>query len=436
MLWINIEQNTDEWFALRAGKVTGSAVSKVMSHFGNPFGEPAKKYAVDIAVEQLTGIPVESGYSNAHMERGHEEEPIARSRYEEEYFYEVTNGGFFDNGTTGVSPDGLVSLDGMIEIKSAIPSIHYDRIRAGIQFPKTEFEILRESPATAVIDGHDGMGMVVSKRSMDMAIRKARDTGMGMVAVRNSTHYGIAGYYTLMTAEADMVGMTGTNARPSVAPTFGVENMLGTNPLTIGLPTDEDFPFVIDCATSLTQRGKVEVYARLGKELPDGWVIDKKGETNKDSLKVLEDLVNGKAALTPLGGIGEETAGYKGYGYCTVVEILSAALQGGSFMKMLSGFQDGKRVPYHLGHFFIAVNIAAFTEPDNFKKATGDILRALRSSEKMPGQDRIYTAGEKEHLAWLERKDKGAPVTLKTREEIIEMRDEFGLKGYDDIIDK
>lgn len=129
MPWIDIDQNTDEWFALRAGKVTGSAVAKVMSHFGKPFGEPAKKYAVDLAVEQLTGIPVESGYSNAHMERGHEEEPIARSRYEEEYFYEVTNGGFFDNGITGVSPDGLVSLDGMIEIKSAIPSIHYDRIR-------------------------------------------------------------------------------------------------------------------------------------------------------------------------------------------------------------------------------------------------------------------------------------------------------------------
>ncbi len=252
-----------------------------------------------------------------------------------------------------------------------------------------------------------------------------------MVAVRNSTHYGIAGYYALMAIEKGMIGITGTNARPSIAPTFGVENMLGTNPLTIGIPSDEEFPFVIDCATSITQRGKIEVYARKGEKLPEGWVIDENGNTCTDSQKVLEDLVNGKAALTPLGGIGEETAGYKGYGYSTVVEILSAALQGGSFLKMLSGFQDGKRVPYHLGHFFIAINISSFIELDEFKKTTGDMLRALRNSKKMPGQERIYTAGEKEHLAWLERKDKGAPVIKKTQEEIIVMRDELGLKGYD-----
>lgn len=129
MPWIDIDQNTDEWLALRAGKVTGSPVSKIMANYGKSFGEPAKKYAVDIAVEQLTGVPIGGGFTNAHMERGHEEEPIARGLYQQTFFREVTNGGFFDNGDTGVSPDGLISTDGIIEIKSAMPSIHYERIR-------------------------------------------------------------------------------------------------------------------------------------------------------------------------------------------------------------------------------------------------------------------------------------------------------------------
>ena len=310
--------------------------------------------------------------------------------------------------------------------------IYYDRIKADIQLPETNFEIVKEGPATAVIDGHNGMGHVIAKKAMQLAIDKAKKYGLGMTTVRNSTHYGIAGYYTIMAAEAGMIGITGTNARPSVAPTFGVENMLGTNPLTFGMPTDENFPFVLDCATSLTQRGKIELYARKGKKCPEGWVIDRNGGTKSDSIQILDDLINGNAALSPLGGIGEENAGYKGYGYSTVVEIMSAALQAGSFLKMLSGFdKEGNRIPYKLGHFFIAIDISAFTELDSFKNITGNILRNLRASKKMPGQDRIYTAGEKEYLSWLERKDKGAPVNENLQKEIIQMRDELNIKGFD-----
>jgi L-2-hydroxycarboxylate dehydrogenase (NAD+) len=309
--------------------------------------------------------------------------------------------------------------------------IYYDRIKAGIQSPVTKFEIVREGPATAVIDGHDGMGHVIAKKAMSMTIDKARKFGMGMVAVRNSSHYGIAGYYPLMAIEQGMIGITGTNARPSIAPTFGVENMLGTNPLTFGMPSDEEFPFVLDCATSITQRGKIEAYERLGKDLPEGWVIDQSGNTRTDTQQVLEDLVKGTAALTPLGGMGEEGGGYKGYGYATVVEILSAALQGGSFLKMLTGLDNGRKIPYHLGHFFIAIDVSAFTELDSFKKITGDILRELRASKKMPGQDKIYTAGEKEYLAWLERRDRGVPVNQALQAEILQMRNEIGLNGYD-----
>lgn len=307
--------------------------------------------------------------------------------------------------------------------------IYLDRIKDGILNPVTNFEIIKEGPTTAVVDGHNGMGHVIAKRSMQMAIDKAKEFGMGMVAVRNSTHFGIAGYYALMAAKAGMIGVTGTNARPSIAPTFGVENMLGTNPLTFGMPTDEDFPFLLDCATSVSQRGKIELYARQGKPTPKGWVIDVDGESKTDSSEILKDLVSEKAALVPLGGIGEETSGYKGYGYATVVEILSAALQCGSYMKMLTGFNDeGKKVPYPLGHFFIVMDISHFTELDSFKKITGNILRELRASRKMPGQQRIYTAGEKEYLTWLDRRNKGVPLNEAMQKELKEIAELYQIK--------
>ncbi|MDR0476150.1 MAG: Ldh family oxidoreductase [Treponema sp.] len=336
----------------------------------------------------------------------------------------------------GVPPeDALVCADVLIESdKRGIDShgvgrfkpIYLDRIKEGIQFVKTNFEIVRETPSTAVIDGHDGMGHVIAVRAMNMAIEKAKKCGLAMTVVRNSTHYGIAGYYALMAAKEDMICFTGTNARPSIAPTFGVENMLGTNPLTIGFPTDEDFPFVIDCATSIAQRGKIEHYARINKAMPEGWVIDETGRSVTDPGIALKGLTAGTCALTPVGGIGEELAGYKGYGWATVVEVLSAALQGGSFLKTLTGIgADGSKQPYHLGHWFIAIQISAFTGPEAFKKTTGDILRALRASKKAEGQARIYTAGEKEYLAFLERSKSGIPLNPAVRKSLEDARSEW-----------
>lgn len=307
--------------------------------------------------------------------------------------------------------------------------IYIDRILDKIQKPVTEFEILRETPTTAVVDGHDGMGQVVGYKAMSMAIEKAKKYGMGMVAARNSCHYGIAGYYATMATKANMIGITGTNARPSIAPTFGVENMLGTNPLTIGLPTDEAFPFVIDCATSITQRGKLEYYARIGKSTPEGMVIGRDGRALTNTDEILVQLNTGEAALAPLGGIGEELAGYKGYGYATVVEILSAALQQGNYLRMLTGLQDGKKVPYHLGHFFIAIDTNHFMGEDVCRKKTGDIMRSMRASKKAPGAERIYTAGEKEYEIRLARKD-GVPINESVQKEITAVRDELGLTQY------
>ena len=307
--------------------------------------------------------------------------------------------------------------------------IYIDRIVKGTLLPKTEIEILKETPTTVVMDAHDGMGMVASHKMMAMLIEKAKQYGMAGGAIRNSTHYGIAGYWTTMASKEGMIGITGTNARPSIAPTFGVENMMGTNPLTFSLPTDEEFPFCIDCATSIVQRGKIEYYARSGKETPAGMVVTHDGSTVTDSQEILKMLVDGTAALAPLGGgPGDEMCGYKGYGYAAVVEILSAALAGGQFMKALTGVdEDGKPRMYGLGHFFFVVDPDAFMGKETFRKIAGDICRALRNSQKAPGYDRIYTAGEKEYLVWLERKDKGVPVGEAVQKELIQLRDKHGL---------
>jgi len=309
--------------------------------------------------------------------------------------------------------------------------VYLDRIRDGIQNPVTNFEIIKETPTTAVIDGHDGMGQVIGHKAMSMAIKKAKEYGMGMVAVRNSCHYGIAGYYPDMACKEGCIGITGTNARPSVAPTFGVEGMFGTNPLTVGIPTDEEFNFLIDCASSITQNGKIEYYERIGEDVHPGTVIGDDGNPIEgDAGEALRKIRGGTAALTTLGGIGEALGGYKGFGYAMVVELLSAVLQDGNYGKALDGKdENGNKAPYHLGHFFIAIDTDHFLGEENCRKKAGDIIRAVRASKKAPGQERIYIAGEKEYLTRLARKD-GVPINESVQKEINAVRDELGLTQY------
>ncbi len=310
--------------------------------------------------------------------------------------------------------------------------IYIDRIKAGIQNPVTNFEILKETPTTAVIDGHDGMGQVIGFKAMTMAIEKAKKYGMGMVAVRNSCHYGIAGYYATMATKAGCIGMTGTNARPSVAPTFGVEGMFGTNPFTIGIPTDEAFDFIFDCATSITQNGKVEYYERIGEDVHPGTVIDIDGKpVTGDAGEALRKIRNDTAALTTLGGIGEALGGYKGYGFAMAVELMCAALQDGAYGKDLDGKDENGNIrPYGLGHYFIAIDTEHFLGEDVCRKKAGDILRAVRASKKAPDAKRIYTAGEKEYEIWQSRKETGVPINESVQAEMILVRNELSLSQY------
>jgi len=310
--------------------------------------------------------------------------------------------------------------------------MYYDRIRAGIQQPVTDFQVVKETPTTAVVDGGHGMGHVIAYRAMRMAIDKAREYGLGAVAVRNSTHFGIDGYYPLMAVQEGMIGLAFTNARPSIAPTFGVQPMLGTNPIAFGAPTDEDCPFLFDAATSITQRGKIEVLDRAGEPTPEGWVVDQQGEYATDTPAILEGLVTDDYALLPLGGLGEMLGGHKGYGLAAMVEILCASLQDGAYLQDLKGFApDGQRRPFMLGHFFLAIDIAHFIPLERFQAITGDIVRQLRASTKVPGQARIYTAGEKEWEMEKVVREQGVPVNEALQEDVLTMQRELGLTGHD-----
>jgi len=246
--------------------------------------------------------------------------------------------------------------------------------------------------------------------------------------VRNSSHFGIAGYYPLMAAAENMIGLTVTNARPSIAPTFGVRPMLGTNPIAFGAPSDEPFPFLFDAATSITQRGKLEVLARKKKPAPAGWVIDQHARTLTDPATILRNFSEQTAALLPLGGLGEELGGHKGYGLATMVEILSASLQSGAFLWELIGFDaQGNKRPNMLGHFFMAIDVAAFTDPEAFKKTTGDILRQLRAATLQPGQKQIYTAGEKEYHNEIHVRQRGVEILPDLQKDMQVIAGDLGL---------
>ncbi|MBW6514527.1 MAG: Ldh family oxidoreductase [Candidatus Syntrophosphaera sp.] len=297
--------------------------------------------------------------------------------------------------------------------------MYYDRIKAGIQNPVTRIGVIRDKHATAVWDGNHGMGHVIGFRAMETAIAKAAHYGLGAVAVRNSTHFGICGYYAEMACKRNMLGLIFTNARPSVCPTNGVEPLLGTNPICFGAPTDLDFPFIYDAATSISQRGKIEQYAREGKDTPAGWAIDLEGNSHTDTNRLLVDLVRQTASLLPIGGTDEISGSHKGYGLSTLVEILCSALQQGAFLNGLLGQDElGKPAPYRLGHFFLAVNIDFFTEVEDFKKTAGQICRTLQNSRLYPGRERIWVAGEKEYEKSLEVRKLGVPIIPKLQQDI------------------
>ena len=309
--------------------------------------------------------------------------------------------------------------------------MYHERMKKGLQLPTTRWRVVKDTPTTAVMDGGNGMGMVVGYHAMNLAIQKASKYGLGAVAVRNSSHYGVAGYYPLMAVKAGMVGLSVTNAHPSTAPTFGVRPMLGTNPIAVAAPTDEPFPYMFDAATAVVPRGKIEVAARANKPIPEGWVINQDGVSVTDSTSMIEEMNQGNVALLPIGGMGELMGGHKGYGLATMVEIFSAAFQNGTYLWGLTDTDEqGKPQFLRIGHFFLAISITHFISLEEFKQITGKIMRELRNSPRMPGQEHIYSAGEKEYHNTQRVQVEGVEITPGVQKALQALQKELGLTGH------
>jgi LDH2 family malate/lactate/ureidoglycolate dehydrogenase len=255
---------------------------------------------------------------------------------------------------------------------------------------------------------------------MHRAIDKALELGAGFVAVRNSNHFGIAGYYAMLALEHDCIGLTTTNSRPLVVPTFGRRAMLGTNPIALAAPAGDERPFVLDMATSTVPRGKLEVYDRLDKAMPLGWATDERGAPTADPRRVIENLLAGRdGGLLPLGGAGESTGGYKGYGLALLVDILSAVLSGAAYANMVyPRAPDGRPLPSATGHFFGAWRVDAFRPADEFRAAMDDLQRLMRETPKAEGHERIYIPGAKEYEMAEQRERQGIPLHPKVAAEL------------------
>lgn len=285
-------------------------------------------------------------------------------------------------------------------------------IQTGMMRPDARAWVVHETATTATIDGDAGLGQPAAHQAMLLAIRKAEQVGAGFVAVRNSNHYGIAGYYAMMALEKDMIGISTTNADVLVVPTFGRNAMLGTNPIAVAAPTFHERPFVLDMATSVVPRGKLEVYNRLGKPLPDGWATDETGRGTHDAGRVLKNLTEAAGGgLFPLGGEGELHGGHKGYGLAFLIEIISAVLPGAAYADLVyPKSADGQPLPSRIGHFFGALRVDAFRPVDEFKADMDDLVRRLKNSSKAEGAERIYIHGEKEFETQDERLARGIPL--------------------------
>lgn len=269
-------------------------------------------------------------------------------------------------------------------------SYYGNRISKGWINPLTPFEILNETGTTALIDGGNGCGQVVSHKAMKLAIEKAKTSGIGAVTVKNSNHFGIAGYYSMMAMKRGMIGIALTNSQPLVAPTYGCTAVLGTNPIAVAAPSGKAYPYLLDMATSAVAYGKIQVYEKKNEHIPIGWGIDSTGQPTNDPSKIKP---GGQGALLPLGGM-EITAGYKGYGLALLVEILCSVLSGGNFLTRVGG--PGKPEPTGVSHFFMAVNIEAFRPLVDFQQSMDEMIELLKKSPLAVGRDEILVAGEKE----------------------------------------
>ncbi|MBO9702269.1 MAG: Ldh family oxidoreductase [Sporocytophaga sp.] len=315
----------------------------------------------------------------------------------------------------GVDSHGVARLSGYVRLWEA------GRINAT---PK--LKIVHETPSTAVVDGDRGLGLVIAPQAMQIAMEKAEKAGTGWVSVKNSNHFGIAGYHAMMGLEKDMIGIAMTNASPLVAPTFSLERLLGTNPIAISIPADKQPAFVADFATTTAANGKLEILQRKNLEAPSGWIQNKEGaqSTNPHELK-------DGGALLPLGG-DREHGSHKGYCLGAIVDIFSAVFSGANYGPWVPPFVSFLAPPADpvgegIGHFFGAMRIDAWRPKEEFKSHMDNWITRFRSAKAIEGE-KVLIPGDPEREMEAERMGKGIPLLRPVEKDLKELGARFGIE--------
>ncbi|MCX2745009.1 Ldh family oxidoreductase [Mangrovivirga sp. M17] len=316
----------------------------------------------------------------------------------------------------GVDSHGIARLIGYVRLWES------ERVN-----PKPNIKVVHETPSTAVIDGDKGLGLVVGPVAMKIAMEKAKNVGTGWVAVKNSNHYGIAGYHSMMALEEDMIGFSFTNASPLVAPTYGKERMLGTNPISVAIPTKDEPPFVADMATTTAANGKLEILQRKNEKAPLGWVQDKEGNPSTDP-----GAVKDGGALLPLGG-SPKNAGHKGYILGSIVDILSGVLSGANYGPWVPPFVSflpvsDNPVGEGLGHFFGAMRVDAFRPKEDFLKHMDHWIRRFRETESINDEEKVKIPGDPERMFEQERNENGIPLLKPVVESLKSLSEKFDVE--------
>src|SRR4051812_14591217 len=316
----------------------------------------------------------------------------------------------------GIDSHGVARLSGYVRLSEA------KRVNANQQV-----KIVHETPSTAVVDGDSGLGLVVAPYAMQVAIDKAKQVGTGWVSVRNSNHFGIAGYHAMMALQHDMIGMAMTNASALVAPTFSVERMLGTNPIAVAIPANQQPPFVADFATTTAANGKLEILQRKNENAPFGWVQDKNGNPSTNA----NELKNG-GALLPLGS-DREHGSHKGYAFGSIVDIFSAVLSGASYGPWAPPFPAYVPMPQHmpgkgLGHFFGAMRVDAFRPAEEFKQHMDNWIERFRKAKPAEGYDKILIPGDPEREMEAIRMKEGIPIVDAVVDDLKKVAEKFGIE--------
>jgi L-2-hydroxycarboxylate dehydrogenase (NAD+) len=303
---------------------------------------------------------------------------------------------------------------------------YVDLLREGQINTKPKIQVVRSTASTATVDGDNGLGLVVGPRAMQIAMDMAEKAGSGWVGVNNTNHFGIAGYYVLKAIERDMIGWAMTNSTAIVAPLWGMERMLGTNPIAVAFPAKKEPPIVIDMATTAVAYGKIEMARRKGQPIPTGWAIDKEGRATTKP----QDMMEG-GALLPLGS-ERERGGHKGYALAVMVDVLCGALSGANWGPFAPPFALRQKIPARsvgkgIGHFFGAMRIDGFLEAEEFKSQIDDYVRVMRATKPAPGTSGPLIPGDPEWEAEKLRREKGVPLILPVVEELREISRKAGI---------